>query len=136
MGIMRIARVIEMRIAYSSCSVKAEHRCLLLRTGLPKVRGCQSGLPTKRRREVTAAGKSQSKRDLFDRKFRLVHQQVARRVQPPVHHVGMRRTSCTLAKRTFEVTGADAGKGSQVAQLDRQTERVLNIFESEFEPAA
>ena len=85
---------------------------------------------------MAAAGESQSKRDLVDRQFRLIDQQVARPVQPPVHHVGMRRRSCTLAERAFEVTGADAGKRSQLAQFDRLTERVLNVFENEFEPAA
>ena len=110
--------------------------CRLLRTGLPKVRGCQSGLPTKRRREMTAAGKSQSKRDLFDRQFWLIDQQVARSVQPPVHHVAMRRRSCTLAECTFEVTGADPRKCSQLAQFDWLTERVLNVFENESEAAA
>ncbi len=107
----------------------------LLRTDLLKVRRSQSGLPTKRRREMTAAGKSQSKRDLFDRQFRLIDQQVARPVQPPVHHVAMRRRSCTLAECTFEVTGADPGKRSQLAQSDRLTERVLNVFENESEAA-
>ena len=85
---------------------------------------------------MTAAGKSQANRDLFDRQFRPIDQQVARPEQPPVHHVGMRRRSCTLAERTFEVTGADPGKRSQLAQFDRLTERVLNVFEDESEPAA
>jgi hypothetical protein len=34
----------------------------------------RSGLPTKRRREMTAAGESQSKRNLFDRAFRMIDQ--------------------------------------------------------------
>jgi hypothetical protein len=85
---------------------------------------------------MTAAGKSRSKRDLFDRQFQPIDQQVARPVQPPVHYVGMRRGSCTLAERAFEVAGADPGKRSQLAQFDRLTERVLNVLENESEPAA
>ena len=48
--------------------------CRLRQTGLPKVRGGRSGLPTKRRREMTAAGESQSKRNLFDREVRMIDQ--------------------------------------------------------------
>ena len=79
---------------------------------------------------MTAAGKSQSKRDLVDWQFRLIDQQVTRHMQPPVHDVGMRRRSCTLAERAFEVTGADPGKRSQLAQFYRLTERILNVLEN------
>src|SRR5580704_7056783 len=70
--------------------------CRLIRPGLPKVRWCESGPSTKRRREMTAAGKSQANRDLFDGQFPLIDQQVTRRLQPPLHDVGMRRRSRTL----------------------------------------
>ena len=84
---------------------------------------------------MAAAGKSQSTRDLSDWQFRLIDQQVTRPVQPPLHDVGMRRSSRALAERAFEVTRADPGKRSQLAQFDRLTERILNVFENESEPA-
>jgi hypothetical protein len=61
-----------LRQSYESFEVRVFHVCRLLRTGLPKGRGCQSVLPTKRQREMTAARKSESKRDLVDWQFRLI----------------------------------------------------------------
>ena len=84
---------------------------------------------------MTAAGKSQSKRDLLDWQFRLIDQQVTRNVQPPLHDVGMWRNPRALAKRAFEVTSADPGKRSQLAQFDRLAERVLYVVENKLEPA-
>src|SRR5580698_947996 len=85
---------------------------------------------------MTAAEKSQSKRNLFDRELRLVDQQIARPEQPPVHHIGVRRTRHTLTERAFEMPCANTGQRSQLAQRNWLTERVLNIFENELEPAA
>src|SRR5580692_11401508 len=85
---------------------------------------------------MTAVGKSQSKRDLFDWQFRLIDQQVSRHVQPPLHDVGMRRRARTLAERAFKVPSADSGKRSQLAQFDRLTERMLNVLENLPKPAA
>jgi hypothetical protein len=84
---------------------------------------------------MAAAGKSQSKRDVFDWQFPLIDQQVTRHEQPPLHDVGMRRRSRTLAERAFEVTSADPGKRSQLAQFDRLTERILNVRKNKPEPA-
>jgi hypothetical protein len=80
---------------------------------------------------MTAAGKSQSQRDLVDWQFWLIDQQVTRHVQPSLHDVGMRRRSRTLAEGAFEVTSADPGKRSQLAQLYRLTERILDVLENE-----
>jgi hypothetical protein len=84
---------------------------------------------------MTTAGKSQSKSDVFDRQFWLIDQQVTRNVQPPLHDVGMWRNPRALAKRAFEVTSADPGKRSQLAQFDRLAERVLYVVENKLEPA-
>jgi hypothetical protein len=84
---------------------------------------------------MTAAGKSQSKRNLFDWQIRLIDQQVTRHAQAPLRDVGMRGRSRTLAECAFEVTSADPGKRSQVAQFDRLTERILNVLKNHPEPA-
>ena len=80
---------------------------------------------------MTAAGKSQSKRDLVDWQFRLIDQQLTRHMQPPLHDVGMRRKSRTLVEGAFEVTSADTDKRSQLAQFYRLTERILYVLENE-----
>ena len=84
---------------------------------------------------MTAAGKSQASRDLFDWQFRLIDQQVARHVQPPLHDVSMWWNPRTLAERPFEVTNADPGKRSQRLQFDRLTERILNVLQNKPESA-
>jgi hypothetical protein len=85
---------------------------------------------------MTAARKPQPTRDLLDRQFRLIYQQVTRHAQPPLHHVGMRRRSRTLVERAFEMTSANPAKRSQVAQFDRPIKRILNVLENKPEPAA
>src|SRR6266481_2860387 len=84
---------------------------------------------------MTAARKPQSKRNLFNRQFRLVDQKLTRSVQPPIHDVDMRRRSRALSERAFKMTNADPGKRGELTQFDRLTECVLNILENKLEPA-
>src|ERR1700693_5207161 len=84
---------------------------------------------------MTAARKSQSKRNLFNRQFRLGDKELARSVQPPVRDIGMRRRPHALAERALKMTNTDPGKRRQLTQFDRLAECVLNILENKLEPA-
>jgi hypothetical protein len=61
---------------------------------------------TESRREMTAAGESQSKGDLLNRQFRPNNQEVTSSIQASPQHVGVRRHSHTLTKSALEVTSA------------------------------
>ena len=88
------------------------------------------------RREMTAAGESQSKGDLLNRQFRPSNQEVTSSIQASPQHVGVRRHSHTLTKSALEVTSADPRERGQRTQFDFLTERVFYVLENQFESPA